>query len=90
MTTDRGVRADLEPDAPEALLRLAARLEHERPAPGAAFRGELGRRLARAGAPRPRPRPPRLHALIAACASAGLALLLIGAASAAGWGPLAA
>lgn len=88
MTTDRGVRADFEPDVPDALLRVAARLDRERPVPRAAFRGELGRRLARADVVRPR--PPRLRTLIAGCASAGLALLLIGAASAAGWGPLAA
>jgi hypothetical protein len=87
MNPDRDIRADLGPDVPEALLRVAERLERERPVPRAAFRGELGRRFARADA---RPRPARLRTLIAGCASAGFTLLLIGAASAAGWGPLAA
>lgn len=87
MNPDRAVRAGLEPDAPEALIRLAARLEQGRPLPGGGFRGELRRRLlAQQGAAR----PPRLRLLIAGYASAGIALLLIGAASTAGLGPLAA
>jgi hypothetical protein len=86
MTERRDLRRDLEPDTPEELIRLAERLEQERPVPTAAFRGDLRRRLL-AGALTPS-RPARLRLLIAGYASAGAALLLIGAASAAGIGPL--
>jgi hypothetical protein len=86
MTARRDIRRDLEPDTPEALIRLAERLARERPVPAAGFRGDLRRRLL-AGA-LTRSRPARLRLLIAGYASAGSALLLIGAASAAGIGPL--
>jgi hypothetical protein len=86
MTTRRDIRDDLEPGAPEELIRLAERLEDERPVPTAAFRGELRRRLL--DGEFTRSRPARLRLLIAGYASAGSALLLIGAASAAGAGPL--
>jgi hypothetical protein len=56
--------------------------------PSAAFRGELRRSLLLGGGRRPR--PARLRLLITAYASSGMALLLIGAASAVGVGPLAA
>ena len=82
------IRDDLEPDAPDELIRLAERLEHERPVPTAAFRGDLRRRLLAGDLTRSR--PARLRLLIAGYASAGSALLLIGAASAAGLGPLGA
>lgn len=88
MTADRDIRADLEPDAPEELIRLAERLDRERPVPTAAFRGTLRRRLVTGGAACSR--PARLRLLITGYAGAGSALLLIGAASAAGIGPLGA
>jgi hypothetical protein len=86
MKADGDIRDDLEPGAPEDLIRLAERLERERPVPTAAFRGGLRRRL-RAGA-LARSRPAGLRLLIAGCATAGSVLLLFGAASAAGVGPL--
>jgi hypothetical protein len=88
MTPDREIRADLEPDAPGELVRLAERLQRERPVPSAGFRGELRRRLLaeEPGSARPR----RLRALISSYAAMGTALLVIGALSAAGAGPLAA
>ncbi len=88
MSAGRDTRADLEPDAPQELIRLAERLDRERPVPSAAFRGDLRRRLL-AGRVAHR-RPQRLRLLIAGYAGAGSALLLLGAASAAGLGPLGA
>jgi hypothetical protein len=84
----RDIRQDLEPGTPDELVELAERLERERPVPAAAFRGELRRRLLSgvdAGM-----RPARLRLLIAAYAGAGSLLLLAGAASVAGVGPLGA
>jgi hypothetical protein len=86
MSEGRDIRADLEPGTPEELVRLAERLEGERPVLSAAFRGDLRRRLL-AGEVAHR-RPARLRLMIAGYASAGSALLLIGAASAVGVGPL--
>ncbi len=40
MSGGRDIRADLEPGAAEELVRLAERLERERPVPSAAFRGD--------------------------------------------------
>lgn len=88
MSTGRDIRADLEAGAPEELISLAERLEHERPVPSAAFRGALRRRLLAGEASHPR--PARLRLLISAYASAGCVLLVLGAASAAGMGPLGA
>ena len=90
MTGDpRDVRADLEPDAPAELVRLAERLQRERPVPSAGFRGELRRSLL-GGTPSAPLRPARLRALITGYATSGATLLLIGALSAAGAGPLGA
>lgn len=86
MSERRDIRLDLEPDTPEELIRLAERLEQERPVPTAAFRGDLRRRVLAGDLTYSR--PARLRLLIAGYASAGSALLLIGAASAAGIGPL--
>ena len=86
MSGGRDIRADLETGAPEELIRLAERLERERPVPSAAFRGDLRRRLVTGRASHSR--PARLRLLIASYASAGSALLFLGAASAAGIGPL--
>ena len=72
-----------------ALVQLAERLLDERPVPAAAFRGELRRRLL-AGDLRDGSRPARLRVLIAGWASGGTLLLIAGAASVAGLGPLAA
>ncbi len=87
MSGARHIRDDLEPGAPEELVRLADRLERARPVPAAAFRGDLRRRLL-AGAV-PRTRPARLRVLIGSYAGAGSLLMLIAGASAAGLGPLA-
>jgi hypothetical protein len=88
MSPRRDIRADLAPGAGADLVALAERLERGRPVPSAAFRGELRRRLVAADLTRSR--PARLRLLIAGYASAGTILLLLGAASAAGVGPLAA
>ncbi|MDX6689260.1 MAG: hypothetical protein QOG15_717 [Solirubrobacteraceae bacterium] len=88
MSPHRDIRLDLEPDPPEELIHLAERLEYERPVPTAAFRGALRRRLLTGGAQHSR--PARLRLLITGYASAGTALLLIGAVSVAGVGPLGA
>jgi hypothetical protein len=86
--TDRDVRFDLEDDSPDEILALAERLQRERPAPRAAFRGDLRRRLVAGGSHFARPQ--RLRALIVGYAAGGSLLLLVGALSAAGAGPLAA
>lgn len=88
MSAGRDIRADLESGVPQELIRLASRLDRERPVPAAAFRGNLRRRLLAGRGPHRRPR--RLRLLIAGYAGAGCALLLIGAASAGGIGPLGA
>lgn len=87
MTPGRDIRADLEPGAPEELIRLADRLERERPVPSAGFRGALRRELLAGGSSSPS-RPARLRRLITGYAGAGCALLAVGAASVAGVGPL--
>jgi hypothetical protein len=84
MTNDN----DLPPDTPEELLRLAERLQERRPVPSAAFRGALRRRLLEQGARHER--PTRLRARIVAFATSGAGLLVAGALSAAGAGPLGA
>ena len=69
----RDIRDDLEPGAGEDLIRLAERLEAERPVPAPAFRGDLRRHLIARAAPR------GLHARIAAFAGSGSLLLAISA-----------
>ena len=88
MSPDRDIRDDLGAGIPDDVIRVAERLERERPVPSASFRGDLRRRLL--AGELARTRPARLRLLIASYASAGSALLLIGAASAAGLGPLGA
>jgi hypothetical protein len=88
MTDRRDIHSDPDPDTPDDLARLSERLRDQRPVPTAAFRGALRRRLLARRAPRPR--PARLGLLITRYASAGAVLLLAGALSAAGIGPLAA
>jgi hypothetical protein len=88
MNDDRDIRPDLEPDAPEELVRLAVRLRDERPLPSPAFRGRLRRHL-EARSRRVRT-PARARALIARYAAAGTLLLLVGTVTAAGAGPLGA
>lgn len=88
MSANRDIRIDLEPGASEELIHMAERLERERPVPSAGFRGDLRRRLISGDASRSR--PARLRARIAGYAGAGSFLLLVGAASAAGLGPLGA
>lgn len=88
MNRDHDIRSDLEPDTPEELIRLAQRLQQERPVPAATFRGDLRRRLLAGG--RQHSRPKRLRMLITAYATGGAALLLVGAASVVGIGPLGA
>ena len=87
MSQRRDIRSDLEPGIPEELVTMAERLEHERPVPGASFRGDLRRHLLGA---QTHSRPERLRLLIAGYAGAGSLLLLAGAASVAGIGPLGA
>jgi hypothetical protein len=87
VSAGRDIHGDLEPGAPQELVRLADRLERERPVPTAAFRGEL-RRLLLSRMPASHPRPARLRLLIGGYAIAGCVLLLVGAAGAAGVGPL--
>jgi hypothetical protein len=86
MTGGRDIRDDLEPGAPDELIRMAERLEDERPVPSAAFRGTVRRRLLAGGAEHTR--PARLRLLITSYAGAGCTLLIIGAASVGGIGPL--
>jgi len=88
MSDARDIRDDLEPGAPEELIRLAERFEQARPVPSAAFRGDLRRRLLAGRLALPHPRPARLRLLIGGYAGAGSMLLLAGAASAGGLGPL--
>jgi hypothetical protein len=72
----------------DQLARFARRLERERPVPRPAFRGWLGRKLARQLEPH-RAAPPRLRLLIGAYAASGLVLLAAAAIGVAGAGPLA-
>ena len=81
------IRRDLEPDSGEDLVALGNRLLDARPVPRAAFRGDLGRRLAASSGHRGLGGA-QLRALIAANGLAGLLLLVVGAVSAAGIGPL--
>jgi hypothetical protein len=87
MTDPYDIRDDLEPGSGEDLVALGNRLLDARPVPRAAFRGDLGRHLAARSARR-RLGTAQLRALIAANGVAGLLLLLVGAVSAAGVGPL--
>ena len=80
------IRSDLEPGTSDELVMLAVRLRDERPCPSPAFRGELGRRLRARG--EPRLSVGRARALVAAYATSGTILLVIGSVSAAGLGPL--
>lgn len=84
MNQRRHLRDDLEPGTPEDLIRLAERLEAERPLPAPAFRGRLRRRLAAQVAPR------GLGARIAAFAGSGVGLLALAFAGASGFGPFGA
>lgn len=91
MTDPRDISADLDPGLSAAerteLLAVGELLQRSRPAPRAAFRGELGRSLKTVEAP---PRPPRLGLQIAAYSAAGCLLLAVAAAGVAGAGPFAA
>ncbi len=79
-------REDLGPDASDDLVTLAHRLLDERPLPAPAFRGELRRHLeSRSHKLRPRT---AVRRLIAGYAASGTALMVVGAISAAGAGPL--
>ena len=80
------IRDDLEPGAGEDLVALGNRLRDARPVPRAGFRGDLGRHLAARSTGRLA--MGQIRALIAAYAMTGLALLCVGAVSAAGVGPL--
>ena len=93
MIDDSEIRHELR-DVPaeerEHLVRLGERLIGSRPAPRAAFRGELRQQL-RLGVGRSSPpRPERLRILIASYAGSGLLLLAVAAAGLAGLGPFAA
>lgn len=88
MTSLADTRGDLEPAASHTVVRLAKRLERERPAPSVEFSDQLRRCLLEREPDAAR--TARLCVCIASYASAGGALLMIAAASAAGLGPLAA
>ena len=88
MTGPHDIRHDLEAGVSDDVIRLAERLQRERPVPAPRFRGDLRRRLL--SGPSPHLRPQRLRVLIAGYAGGGTALLLIGAASVLGVGPLGA
>jgi hypothetical protein len=82
MTNDDPQLPELDDDA------LAQRLVAMRPTPAPAYRGALRRRLVALGPPAPR--PANLGRLTRLYAAGGFVLVLIGALSAAGIGPLAA
>lgn len=67
-----------EPELTEAELRLSEQLADERPLPGAAFRGALGRLLGERD-PGYGPRPERLRLLVAGLVGLGAALAAAGA-----------
>jgi hypothetical protein len=70
------------------VLKLADHLESNRPAPGAALRGEVRAFLAAAEASGLLvARPLRLWLRVAACAGTGAILLALVAAGVGGWGP---
>ena len=81
MTDDPQLPGDPDDDP------LAARLTASRPVPPAGYRGALRRRLVALGPPAPR--PANLGRLATVHGLAGLVLLVAGAASVAGIGPLA-
>ena len=87
MTGENGhLRDDLEPGMPDELIILAERLRDARPLPNPGFRGQLLRRLEARSEHAIAPAGVRV--LIARCAASGLALLIVGAVSASGVGPL--
>jgi hypothetical protein len=67
-----------EPTADEADPQLSAQLAEQRPLPGAAFRGALGRLLSTQD-PGYGPRPARLGLLVTVLVCAGVALVVVGA-----------
>jgi hypothetical protein len=93
MSGDPDIDRSFDPDLPaqesEQLESLAQRMEQERPAPRALFRGELRRRLLET-VERPPGGAERMRFRIAAYACSGAALLAIAALGVAGAGPLAA
>lgn len=86
---------DFEPNVPaeerESLTRVAARLESERPVPGAAFRGDLRRRLVAGESRRTAPRFgfAGTRRLAFGSLATGAAMLLLAAVGLADVGPLA-
>jgi hypothetical protein len=93
MSGDPDIDRSFDPDFPaqesEQLDSLAQRMEQERPAPRALFRGELRRRLLETAERQPGGAE-RMRFRIAAYACSGAALLAIAALGVAGAGPLAA
>jgi hypothetical protein len=93
MTDPRNIHSELEQpmstEEREAVVRLAERLEHERPVPRAAFRGELRRSLLGPRSSR-QIRPERLRVLVASYSGSGLVLLLVAGLGVAGSGPFSA
>lgn len=75
--------ADLDATLQPGERQLSERLERERPAPAAGFRGALGRRLA-ARDPGFGPRPPWLVPIVCSSFGGGLVLILLSALSATG------
>lgn len=86
MTEFRNIDDDLEPGTAAELIVLAEQLRDQRPLPSPGFRGEL-RRCLQARSERVIPTA-RLRSLIFRYATAGTTLLVVGALSAVGVGPL--
>jgi hypothetical protein len=85
--TDDALDPELPDDERETLQAVGHLLRRDRPVPRAAFRGDLGRRLA-AQPPRAT-RPRRLWGWATASGASGLALLALAAVGLGGAGPLA-
>lgn len=85
--TDDPLDPELPSEEREALQAFGHRLRRDRPVPRAAFRGNLGRRLATHPSAATRPR--RLWGWVTASAASGLGLLAVAALGIVGAGPLA-
>ena len=78
---------EIDPAERARLIRVARRLERERPLPNPTFRGELRRRLAFGAAQAGR--VPGLRRLALSCGASGLSLFAMVGAGVAGIGPFA-
>jgi hypothetical protein len=83
MCSSMPLRSDFDSELDPPERELGERLEQDRPAPPAGFRGALGRRLAERD-PGYGPRPRWLVPIVTASFSGGLALILLSALAAMG------